>query len=221
MLDPWCTRIVVYSGGARRVLRQSDLLLGTAPSPLQHGGNRGWAISRWLLVFASVLFHAFAVAGGTLVHDFDLPMPEAQIRQAYGVMESNLSNTMDSALSVVVTGGGTVIYYDQWEDGYEIDLAHPVQSATQVWGDGNNLNGIAPGFANDPLGLPAGTVITLRNNVPLPRNPATILYDARDRIAGTKALVISRFAWPTTPGPVMAGAVEVSATMDYGTNYVC
>uniref|UniRef100_A0A7S1Z7V7 Uncharacterized protein n=1 Tax=Trieres chinensis TaxID=1514140 RepID=A0A7S1Z7V7_TRICV len=36
---------------------------------------------------------------------------------------------------------GTVIWYDHWEDGYETDLANPSQSSTQVWGDGNPLNG--------------------------------------------------------------------------------
>jgi len=163
---------------------------------------------------------ASAGSAAVLVHEFYLPMPEAQIRQAYGLIETNLSNTLDSAFSVVVTGGGTVIYYDQWEDGYETDLAHPAQSTTQVWGDGNNANGIAPGFTNDPAGLPAGTVLTLRNLVPLPRNPSTLLFDARDHIAATKALVVSRFAWPTNPGPVMAGAAEVPATIDYGTNYI-
>src|SRR5439155_27041070 len=122
--------------------------------------------------------------------------------------------------SVVVAANGTVVYFDQWEDGYEIDLSHPTQATTQIWGDGNDTNGIPPGFAHDPAGLAAGTVISLRNTVALPRNPAVLLFDGRDRIAGTKALVVSRAAWPTTPGPVMAGAVEVAATLDYGTNYV-
>src|SRR4051812_15889271 len=153
------------------------------------GVFRGELIPNWIFGLALLIFmHASAARGAVLVHDFYLPMPEAQIRQAYGVLEANLSSTMDSAFSVVVTGDGTVIYYDQWEDGYEIDLAHPVQSTTQVWGDGNDLNGIPPGFVHDPTGLPAGTVLTLRNNVPLPRNPGTILYDARDRIAATKAM---------------------------------
>src|SRR6185369_1301527 len=108
----------------------------------------------------------------------------------------------------------------QWEDGYETDLASPAQSSTKVWGDGNNANGIPPGFANDPLGLPSGTIIALTNNVTLPRNPSTLLWDARDRVASTKALVISRAAWPVNPGPVFAGAVGVLSTLDYGTNYI-
>ncbi|MGA3163264.1 MAG: SdrD B-like domain-containing protein, partial [Verrucomicrobiota bacterium] len=155
-----------------------------------------------------------------LVQEFYLPMPEAQIYQAYSAIVSGTGSTIASTFSIVVTGNGTVIYYDQWEDGYEIDLANPTQSTTQIWGDGNDANGIPPGFIHDPVGLPAGTVITLTNNVTLPRNPSTILWDARDRIAATKALAISRAAWPVNPGPVFAGAVSVLSTLDYGTNYI-
>src|SRR5262249_5564151 len=134
--------------------------------------------------------------------------------------ETGVSNTLDSTFSVVATGAGTVIYYDQWEDGYETDLAHPVQASTKIWGDGNNANGIAPGFTNDPVGLPAGTVLTLRNLIPLPRNPSNLLYDGRDGIAATKALVVARMSWPVSPGSVLADATAVPATIDYGTSYV-
>jgi uncharacterized repeat protein (TIGR01451 family) len=156
-----------------------------------------------------------------LVHDFYLPLPEAQLRQAMTVIETGtISTTLDSTFSVVVTGSGTIVHYDQWEDGYETDLGNPTQSTTRIWGDGNNANGIPPGFTNDPIGLPAGTVLTLRNTITLPRNPAVLQFDGRDRIAATKALVVSRTAWPTSPGPVYAGAVGVTATIDYGTHYV-
>ena len=156
----------------------------------------------------------------TLVQDFYLPMPEAQIYQANSAIISGTGSTIFSIFSIVVTGDGTVIYYDQWEDGYEVDLSNPTQPTTQIWGDGNDAHGIPPGFAHNPLGLPAGTVIMLTNNVTLPRNPSTLLFDAGDHIAATKALVISRAAWPIPTGPVFAGAVGVLSTMDYGTNYI-
>jgi len=157
----------------------------------------------------------------TLVHDFYLPMPETQIRQTFTSLNAGtIGSTIDSVFSVVVTGSDTIVYYDQWEDGYEVDLRNPLQSTTKIWGDGNDANGIAPGYVNDPAGLPQGRVLALRNNVSLPRNPAIIVFDARDRIAATKALVISRAAWATSPGPVLAGAVEVTATIDYGTSYI-
>jgi len=158
--------------------------------------------------------------GATLVQDFYLPMPEAQIYQANSAIVSWTGSTIASTFSIVVTGDGTMIYYDQWEDGYETDLSHPTQSTTQIWGDGNDANGIPPGFAHDPTGLAAGTVITLTNNVALPRNPSTLAWDARDHIAATRALVVSRAAWPIPTGPVFAGAVGVLSTLDYGTNYI-
>jgi len=64
-------------------------------------------------------------------------------------------------------------------------------------------------------------VLALRNLVTLPRNPATMLFDGRDRVAATKAIVVSRAAWATTPGTVLASAVEVPATIDYGTRFIC
>jgi large repetitive protein len=178
----------------------------------------GWR--RIVSLFLGLLAFVPMLQAGELVQDFFLPMPEAQINQANSAIISGTGPTINSIFSIVVTGDGTVIYYDQWEDGYETDLSHPAQSTTQIWGDGNNANGIPPGFANDPVGLPAGTVITLTNAVTLPRNPSTILWDARDHVAATKALVISRAAWPLPTGPVFAGAVGVLSTMDYGTNYI-
>jgi len=155
-----------------------------------------------------------------LVQDFYLPLPESQIYTANSAIVSGTGSTIASTFSIVVTGDGTVIYYDQWEDGYETNLANPTQPTTQIWGDGNDSHGIPPGFAHNPLGLTNGTVITLTNNVALPRNPSTILWDARDHIAATKALVISRAGWPIPTGPVFAGAVSVLSTIDYGTNYI-
>lgn len=159
----------------------------------------------------------------TIVHEFFVPIPESQARTALTTIEPAsgiVGQTMESVISIVITGNGTSICYDHWEDGYEVDLAKPKDASTQIWGDGNNSNGIPPGFANDPAGLPSGAVISLRNQVPLPRNPASILYDGRDRFGGTKALVSTRTAWATTPGTVLAGSVELPATMDYGTQFI-
>jgi uncharacterized repeat protein (TIGR01451 family) len=180
-------------------------------------------LSRWLPFLAATIF--FLVAGlaapaVNLVQDFYLPMPESQIYTANSAIVSGAGSTIASTFSIVVTGDGTVIYYDQWEDGYETDLSNPTQPTTQIWGDGNDAHGIPPGFAHNPLGLTNGTVITLTNNVTLPRNPSTILWDARDHIAANKALVITRAAWPIPTGPVFAGSVGVLSTIDYGTNYI-
>ena len=105
---------------------------------------------RLALAAVVLLFNLGAVRAVTLVQDFYLPMPEAQIYQANSALVAGAGVTNFSTFSIVVTGDGTQVYYDHWEDGYEVNLAAPAQSTTLVWGDGNNANGICPGFANDP-----------------------------------------------------------------------
>ena len=79
----------------------------------------------WLATICALWSAVPAGSAATLVHDFYLPMPEAQIRQTFTALESSVGTTLDSVFSVVVTGEGTVIYYDQWEDGYETDITQP------------------------------------------------------------------------------------------------
>ena len=75
------------------------------------------------------------------------------------------------------------------------------------------LNGIAPGTVDDLID--SGDVIALENTVDLPRvppPPLPIKYDGRDKIASSKAIAVTRGAWATTPGTVLAGAIEVYDT---------
>ncbi len=168
-----------------------------------------------------LLFALSSARGTNLIQDFYLPMPEGQILQAEKTISSGITDTnFYITTSILTTGNGTVIYYDQWEDGYEANLATPTQPTTQIWGDGDDSNGVCPGFTHDPVGIPAGTVITLTNNVSSPRVPSQILYDGADHVAANKALVITRAGWPATTGPIAAGAAVVLSTLDFGTNFV-
>ena len=177
---------------------------------------------RLTLAAVFLLFTLSAARAITLVEEFYLPLPEWQVLQACKSITPSVADTnFVSITSILVTGDGTQIYYDQWEDGYEPNLASPTNVTTQIWGDGIDSNGIAPGFAHDPPGLSAGTVLTLSNTVASsPRNPAQVYYDGRDRIAGSKALVVTRAGWPYPTGPVFGGSAVVQATIDWGTNYV-
>ena len=174
------------------------------------------------LAVVSYLATGGPARAANLVEEFYLPLPEAQMLQACRAVYPAVTDTnFASTTSILVTGNGTVIYYDQWEDGYETDLGNPTQSTTQIWGDGNDAHGIPPGFAHNPAGLSAGTVIVLTNAVPCsPRNPGQIYFDGRDRIGANKALVVTRAGWPSPTGPVLGGAVVVQGTIDWGTNYV-
>ncbi len=175
----------------------------------------------WLCGLAVLaLLAATGARGQSIIQEFYVPMPEAQIRSSFLILATNTGTTIDSVISIVVGGSGTRIVYDQWEDGYEVDIDNPVQSTTQIWGDGNDANGIPPGYVHDPAGFSAGNVVALRNLVALPRNPATLLYDGRDRVGASKGIVMSRSAWASTPGSVLADAVEVNATVDWGSSFV-
>ena len=155
-----------------------------------------------------------------LVQEWFVPQPEAQLRQDYLILAPNTNNRAETVIAITVPINGTKIVYDHWEDGYETDLSNPLQSSTRIWGDGNNANGVAPGYVNDPASFATGSVIIMRNQVPLPRNASNVLFDGRDRLGSTNAIVMTRAAWFTTPGPLLANSVEVRATNDWGTSYV-
>ncbi len=166
----------------------------------------------WLAAMASV-----AQAGPAASQFFYVPMPEGNIRTSLLAIYPSTGSTLNTVVSIVPSSDSTIIYYDHWEDGYEADIANPVQATTQVWGDNDPGNGIPPGFASDILD--AGDVIALVNTMTIPRNPADIRYDARDRFASTLAIAASRASWATNPGTVLAGAVEIYDVSRYGTQF--
>jgi uncharacterized repeat protein (TIGR01451 family) len=173
----------------------------------------------WAWLCAGMAWAAGPAVAFPVVQEFFVPIPEAQLRDNFLVVAPNTGTEFNSVVSIVVPVTGTRIAYDHWEDGYELDLENPVQTTTQIWGDGNNANGIPPGFGSDPLGLSSGAVVALRNVVPLPRT-SVVLYDGRDRVGSSQAIVMTRAAWATTPGPLLADAVSVLSTADYGTSFV-
>jgi uncharacterized repeat protein (TIGR01451 family) len=134
-----------------------------------------------------------------------------------------------TTVSVSVLRGGSVIYYDHWEDGLEPNITQPIQSTTQVWGDDDPTNGIPPGFPSDVLN--AGDVIAVQNVVPVdPRNPAVVLYDGGDKLVSLGGVIAVALAvWPETvqsedgsliPGILFAGAWELYPTSRWGSAYI-
>jgi len=112
------------------------------------------ALAKPYALFLSLL--AFAGVGTALsqsiVQEYYVPMPEAQIRQSYLTLATNTGTTMDTTVSIVAAVSGTKIVYDHWEDGYEVDIDRPTQSTTQIWGDGNDANGKPPAMPPTPTG---------------------------------------------------------------------
>ena len=174
-----------------------------------------------LLITLSVFCFASQIqAGPAPIQTFFVPLPELQVQNSLKAVDTGtaeIGDVMHSIVSIVATGNSTIIYYDHWEDGYELDLANPLQASTQIWGDNDPANGIPPGFATDLID--AGDVILLENDVSLPRNPSQIRYDGRDKFGGTRAVAVTRASWAVDPGVVLAGAVEVYPLRDYGLQF--
>ena len=172
----------------KRLHRYQDLLCASAKI------KRIFVLA--LLITLSVCgFVPQAQAGPAPIQTFFVPLPEQQVQNSLKGVDTNdqIGDVMRSIISIAATGDNTVIYYDHWEDGYEADLANPVQATTEIWGDNNAGNGIPPGFGTDVIN--AGDVISLDNTISLPRNPAQIRYDGRDKFGGTKAAAVTRAAW--------------------------
>ena len=112
------------------------------------------------------------------------PLPEDQVLQSLRDIanSSTPKSPVTSVISLTIVTGGTIVYWDQWENGYEGDIFSPgsIYSAgnpqgTQIWGDRNLANGCPPiktGAVN-PCAVPeddfvrAGDVLYTRNEVPI------------------------------------------------------
>lgn len=128
-----------------------------------------------------------------------------------------------STIDITSAADGSVIYWDHWEDGYELDIANPTQPTTLVWGGGDTAG--VPNFATEvtpgalDYEVDAGTVIFLQNTVPLPRLASDIRFDGRDKVASTRGFAMTRAGWDLSLGTVHAGAVAATDLSKWGTSF--
>ncbi|HEY7819062.1 MAG TPA: hypothetical protein VIG29_12635, partial [Vicinamibacteria bacterium] len=157
------------------------------------------------------------------IQTFYVPVADEDALTAFRAVNAGVTDaSVQTTIGITAAGDGTILYYDHWEDGYEANISSPVQATTQVWGDSNVANGAPPGCGVNACDIVnAGDVFTLQNSVfANPRDPATVLYDGRDKIATTLLVAVTRAAWPTpTVNQLLAGSVEVVPTNDWGTHY--
>ena len=118
---------------------------------------------------------------------------------------------------ITITAAKTVVTYDQWEDGYEASITFPSQSTTQVWGDGDLNNGVAPGDPDDLLS--AGQILVL-NDVMLSTTLGTVYdFDARDKIGASQPIGVTRSVWADGSQTMFAAADEVYPTDRWGNQF--
>lgn len=160
---------------------------------------------------------------------FYMPFPEDQLLTGLQAIEnggpSNApTNPVTTYISIAAVANGTIIYYDQWENGYDSDIANPLDlysspgnlDGTQIWGDGNVANGFPPGVPSDVIN--AGTVIILNNDINT-GNLLAIDFDGRDKLAATRTVAVTHTAWAAGSNTLLAGSVEVLDTGLWGIDY--
>ena len=176
------------------------------------------------LMTALAVTEAAALPNPPPVQFFYLPYPEDQLLTALQAITGNSTptNPVTTYVSIAAVANNTIIYYDQWENGYDADIANPANlysggnpGGTQIWGDGNPANGFPPGIPSDVIN--AGTVIILNNDINT-SNMLAIDFDGRDKIAATKTVAVTKTGWAAGSGTLLAGAVEVFDTNSYGTD---
>lgn len=164
------------------------------------------------------------------VQIFYIPIPEDGLLTALNVIANGRTDSyapvdpVQTYISLAIFVTGTVIYYDQWENGYDRDIANPnnlysasTPGGTQIWGDGDPSNGAAPGYPDDVLS--AGNVILLSNAVNSKTRQGVIDWDGGDKIGTTKPIAVTRAGWATGSNTLLAGANEVYDTVFFGTEF--
>ncbi|HMO05441.1 MAG TPA: SdrD B-like domain-containing protein [Kiritimatiellia bacterium] len=169
-----------------------------------------WALGGWAAV----------APAQTVVQTFFMPFDEAEVNVALNTIDNfggAIGSTIRSTISIVGGITNTVIYWDHWEDGYEDNILAPTQATTQVWGDNNPANGIPPSFGVDRVN--EGSIISLINDIPIPRIATNIYFDARDKMSVTRWVAVSRYLYAPNPGEVLADSAQVYDRSKYGFNF--
>ncbi len=164
---------------------------------------------------------------------FFVPIPE---NEAIDFLRDINTSNGDSTVfyAGIAVSSDAIVIYDHWEDGYESNINAPSQATTQIWGDGDLTNGVAPGFPTDLLD--AGKAIVLNNilfsghstsNTYDPNASgndavlqAVIDYDGKDKIFIGGIGAFSKFAWGKPNGTVSMSGATVPSEKKIGTNYI-
>lgn len=175
----------------------------------------------------------YAAGNPAAVQIYYVTLPEADALTVLKAINAAAVTPVTTYFSIAIGVSGTYVYYDQWENGYDSDLANPTNlysssnpGGTQVWGNGIAADGCAPNKngvtlscsdANDSLS--AGDVILPSNAIPIPRNSNVILFDARDKVGASSSVAMARANWAAGSGTLNAFAHEMYATAEWGTVY--
>jgi uncharacterized repeat protein (TIGR01451 family) len=200
-----------------------------------------WRMKRAVLAIVVVVLALGAVwanpvpalaANPAPVQIFYVTLPESDALTVLNTVNNDAATPVYTYFSIAIGVSGTYVYYDQWENGYDSDIANPTNlyssgnlGGTQIWGNSLAADGCPPNKsgvaltctnANDVLN--AGDVIIPYNSIPVPRG-ASILFDAKDKVGASASIAMARATWATGSGTLNAFAHEMYATSEWGTAY--
>lgn len=179
-----------------------------------------------------------------VLQTFYLTLPEEVMLQYLDENFGAPTSPVRSITSIAIGTNGTVVYYDQWEDGgYDLDITNPTNlydaatnpAGNQIWGDGVIANGCPPSINNqdNPCTLAEhdqlskGDVITLDNSVIVTgslnsygRDANQIYFDGRDKVGVSLPVAVTRSLWPSGIGSLVADAQSVLPTERWGSGLV-
>ncbi len=125
------------------------------------------------------------------VQIFYVTLPESEGLRVLSAINGAAVSPMYTYFSIAIGMSGAYVYYDQWENGYDSDIANPTNiysagnpGGTQIWGNGKAIDGCAPNITGAPVTctdandvLNAGNVIIPYNAVPLIPGGASYVLD--------------------------------------------
>jgi len=200
---------------------------------------RRWiALSAAVGLFASVFvftqttpLRTVNAAGPVITSTFYVPLFEDNAHAALFSVNGDAGTQLSSTTSITVAAPNTIIYYDQWENGYEATASAPVQGNTLVFGDGNTANGnaatycVPTGCAGDIM--PVGAVLRLNNSatvvpgpIDIPRTTGVVKFDGRDKISATDPVSVTHATWPTAIDALSSEMASAFDTSRWGINFV-
>jgi IgGFc binding protein len=137
-------------------------------------------------------------------------------------LTSLVVSPMESIISIAISSDNTIIWYDHWEDGFDVDSLNYAGPTTLVWGDGNADNGCPPKVVpcTDAVDvISAGQSYVIQTSVVVPRNVAVREFDAGDKIQSNLPIAVTRGAFPKAAGSVIAGAADVYDVESWGKSF--
>jgi len=191
-----------------------------------------------LILLLSLLFMAApgpaqAAGNPAPVQIYYVTLPEADALTVLDAINTAAASPVTTYFSIAIGVSGTFVYYDQWENGYDSDMANPTNlysstnpGGTQIWGNGEADDGCAPNKKGVTLTCSdatdffvAGDIILPSSNIPLPRNSNVILFDAKDKVGASSSIAMARATWAAGSGTLNAFGHEMYPTTEWGTAY--